>query len=102
MLGARCGKAWNNWEHKSATQHAPQVQANHLSLAKVAMLGPVDAWERLHHIKKKRGKGDQHAFSPESVLHIIGLDIIATSCSADNVAENQKNIKFATSDIADN
>tara|TARA_B110000285_G_C14855195_1_gene481883 strand:- start:65 stop:391 length:327 start_codon:yes stop_codon:yes gene_type:complete len=52
----------------------------------------------LHHIKKKRGKGDQHAFSPESVLHIIGLDIIATSCSADNVAE-MRLIKSATCDI---
>ena len=58
----------------------------------------VDAPERLFEKKKKNGKNDQHAFSPESVLHIVGLDIIATSCSADNVAE-MRLIKSATCDI---
>ena len=50
---------------------------------RIAFHARVNKLERLAH--KHKGSNDQHAYPPESVLSIVGLDVIATCFSATSV-----------------
>ena len=59
-------------------QDAPQP-------VRVVIHARLEMSQRLEH--KRQGNNDQHAFSPESVLSIVGLDVIATCFSLHTVNE---------------
>ena len=57
----------------------------------------VELSQRLAH--KHQGTNDQHAFSPESVLSIVGLDVIATCFSLHT--ENERRFVWPTTRLSD-
>ena len=59
----------------------------------------VEMSQRLAH-KPRQGNNDQHAFSPESVLSIVGLDVIATCFSLHTVECARKRTSLCLWDSA--
>ena len=57
----------------------------------------VESSQRLAH--RHKGNNDQHAFSPESVLSIVGLDVIATCFSLHTV--NERRFDWPTTRLSD-
>ena len=71
-------------------QDAPQP-------VRVVIHARLEMSQRLEH--KRQGNNDQHAFSPESVLSIVGLDVIATCFSLHT--ENERRFVWPTTRLSD-